>query len=217
MTQPTIHENQPVERRGADLDDARAAMILVHGRGGGTESILPLLTHLEREGVAYLAPRAAGNTWYPHRFIAPRESNEPKLSSALAHLDSLIDDINNAGIPTDKIMLLGFSQGACLSLEYAARHPQRFGGVVGFSGGLIGAEGELTGYEGSLDNTPVFIGCSDVDAHIPIERVHESASILDDMGAEVDKRIYPGMGHTINTDEVEAVQGMLDSLLLDTE
>jgi predicted esterase len=217
MTQPTIHQNQPVERRGADLDEARAAMILVHGRGGGTESILPLLNHLERDNVAYLAPRAAGNTWYPHRFIAPRESNEPKLSSALAHLDALVSEIEDAGIASQHIVFLGFSQGACLSLEYAARHPQRFGGVIGFSGGLIGADGELTGYEGSLDDTPVFIGCSDTDAHIPIERVHESAAILAGMGADVDKRIYPGMGHTINTDEIEAARGILDSVLLDTE
>lgn len=217
MTQPTIHQNQPVERRGAALDDAHAAMILVHGRGGGTESILALLSHLEGENVAYLAPRAAGNTWYPHRFIAPRDSNEPKLSSALSRLDSLVDEIRNTGIAPEHIVFLGFSQGACLSLEYAARHPQRFGGVIGFSGGLIGAEGELTGYEGSLNDTPVFIGCSDADAHIPIERVHESAAILSDMGADVDKRIYPGMGHTINTDEVQAAQGILDSVLLDTE
>lgn len=204
-----IHQTQPVEEHGVDLSDVAAAMIMIHGRGGGTQSVVPLINHLNVEGVAYRVPQAAGNTWYPQRFIAPRQQNEPKLSSALATIDNLVQELIAAGLPTEKILLLGFSQGACLSLEYAVRHPRQYGGVIALSGGLIGADGELGGYEGSLAGTPIFIGCSNVDMHIPVERVHESDTILSELGAEVDKRIYPGMGHTINTDEMDAAQALL--------
>jgi len=213
MTAPTIHMEQPVIREGAALDEAIAAMILVHGRGGDARGILPLANHIGTQGVAYLAPSAAGNTWYPYRFVAPREQNEPHLSSALEKVGAVVEEAQAAGIPSNKIMLLGFSQGACLALEYAARNPQRYGGVVALSGGLIGAEDELMGYVGSLKGTPVFLGCSDIDSHIPLDRVHETAEIFQSLGAEVDERIYPGMGHTINDDEVRAVRDMLAALL----
>lgn len=215
MTTPTIHENQPVQRFGTSVDEAQAAVIMIHGRGGGTQSITPLANHIngDVEGVAYLAPSAQGLTWYPNRFIAKRASNEPNLSSALNTVGNLVSELNDAGIPNAKIMILGFSQGACLAVEYAARNPQRYGGVVALSGGLIGAEGELEGYAGSLDDTPVFIGCSDVDFHIPVERVYESTEILTKLGAKVDERIYEGMGHTVNQDEVEVVRAMLANLV----
>lgn len=213
MQAQIIHQTQPLEALGEPLATADALMIMIHGRGGGTRSITALTSHIKRGGFAYLAPQAAHNTWYPQRFIAPRQSNEPYLSSALATVDDLVQQALDAGLPSHKIMLLGFSQGACLAGEYAARFPRRYGGVVMLSGGLIGAEGELTGYEGTLDGTPVFLGCSDVDFHIPVERVHESATIFETLGAQVDKRIYPDMGHNINTDEVEAVKLMMANVM----
>lgn len=213
MTQPTIHENQQVFTTGATLDDAQAAMIMIHGRGGGPQSIMALLSHVGDERFAYYIPSAANYTWYPHRFIAPRESNEPNLSSALDVITGLVDQIEASGVPADKIMLLGFSQGACLALETAARNPRRYGGVVALSGGLIGADGELVNYPGQLEGTPVFLGCSDVDAHIPLERVQESTRIMRELGAEVTEKIYPNMGHTINPDEVGTVRRMMQGLL----
>jgi len=161
------------------------------------------LAALSGAKIAYLAPNAAGNTWYPYRFIEPTTRNEPYLSSALHVVADAIAAANAAGVPTEKVMLLGFSQGACLALEYAARNPQRYGAVFGLSGGLIGAT--LPTYTGSLANTPVLLGCSDVDFHIPLARVQESAKAFRALGANVDERIYPNMGHTINEDEMKAV------------
>lgn len=204
-----IHETQPVAYAGTKLIDATAALVMIHGRGGDASGILPLANHFEADGFALVAPSARDHTWYPNRFIAPRKSNQPHLASALNTVAQVVDIVKEAGIPAEKIVLLGFSQGACLALEYAARNPERYGGVVGLSGGLIGAEGELTGYDGSLDATPVFLGCSDVDFHIPVERVHESEEIMTKLGATVDKRIYASMGHTINEDEIAAVRDML--------
>lgn len=213
MTVAQIHQTQPVVRKGLALEDAKAAMILIHGRGAGAQGMTPLLNHFDAEGFAYLIPNAESNTWYDNRFIAPRDSNEPKLSSAIDTIKGLIADIEDAGIPSEKIMLLGFSQGACLSVEVAARNPKRYGGIVALSGGLIGADGELVGYEGSLEETPVFLGCSDVDFHIPVERVHETRNIMQELGATVDERIYPNMGHVINTDEMDAVKALMAKLV----
>lgn len=210
---PLIHQVHPVIYRGQKLDQAQAALVMIHGRGGGPMSILPLLTYLDQPGFAYIVPQADGLVWYPQRFLAPRMSNEPYLASALATIDNLIRQIETAGIPPEKTLLLGFSQGACLALETAARHPRRYGGVVAFSGGLIGDDHELAGYPGRLDGTPVFIGCSDFDAHIPEARVHTSAAILEDLGAAVTKRIYPGMGHTINQDEIEQARALMAALV----
>jgi predicted esterase len=208
-----LHQGQPVLRRGQALDDARAAMILLHGRGADAQDIISLAPEFQQPGFAYLAPSAAGNTWYPNRFIAPLESNEPWLSWALAVVDELLAQVAAAGIPAEKTVLLGFSQGACLALEYAARNPRRYGGLAGLSGGLIGPVGMSFDYPGSLDGTPVFLGCSDVDFHIPVERVYESAEALQKLGAVVETRIYPGMGHTINQDEIEAVRGIMAKLI----
>ena len=183
-------------------------MILVHGRGASAADIVTLGSELMHPGVAYLAPQAAGNAWYPHPFTAPIQSNEPDLSSALEVLAALLDQVEKS-IPDDRIILLGFSQGACLTLEFAARHARRYGGVAGLSGGLIGPDGTPRDYPGSFDATPVFLGCSDVDPHIRKERVLEAADVFTRMRANVTAKLYPQMGHTVNPDEIEAVRGMV--------
>lgn len=184
---------------------ARAAMILVHGRGASAADIMTLGAELMHSGVAYLAPQAAGNAWYPNPFTAPMKSNEPFLSSALEVVGSLLASIEMS-VPADRVILLGFSQGACLTLEFAARNARRYGGVAALSGGLIGPEGTPRDYPGSFDGTPTFLGCSDVDPHIGKDRVLEAAQVLQRMGAKVTAKLYPGMGHTVNGDELQAVR-----------
>jgi predicted esterase len=203
------HALQPVLHIGLAVADARLAAILVHGRGASAEDILTLAAELAATDVAYLAPQAAGHTWYPYSFLSPIPQNEPGISSGLAVIGGLIERLGTESISPDRIVLMGFSQGACLTLEFAARHAQRYGGVAALSGGLIGPPGTLRDYPGSLDGTPVFIGCSDIDPHIPLDRVRESAEVMRRMGAVVDERIYPGMGHTVNRDELDAVNALL--------
>ena len=203
------HAGQPVATAGVPLGSARAAVVMVHGRGATAESILTLAPLLEAEGVAYLAPQAAGGTWYPYGFMSPIEQNEPGITSGMRAIARVLAHVSAAGIPAERTVLLGFSQGACLTTEYAARHPRRYGGVACLSGGLIGPDLSRNDYPGSLARTPIFLGCSDVDFHIPAERVHESAEVLRRLGAEVTMRLYPGMGHTVNDDEIAAVQAML--------
>lgn len=208
------HDTQPVAHAGAPLDGAAAAMIMVHGRNAGPNNILSLRAQIDRPQFACLAPAAAGGSWYPLSFMAPRAQNEPGLSSALAVLESLVVDLMNRGLPSRKIVLLGFSQGACLASEFSIRHPRRYGGVLALSGGLIGAPG--TAWDDvttSLDGTPVFLGCSDVDAHIPKERVIESEAVFARLGARVKRTLYPGMGHAVNEDEVTQVRAVLDEVL----
>ena len=215
MTTPAArdpHRNAVVLTAGVPLEAADAAMILVHGRGASADDILTLAPEIDRPGFAYLAPQAAGNTWYPYSFLVPIAQNEPYLSSALAHLGAVLAHVEAAGLPPERVMLLGFSQGACLALEYACRHARRYGGLVGLSGGLIGPDGTPRNYPGSLDGTPVFLGCSDVDFHIPKERVTETADVLRRLGANVAMRLYTGMGHTINEDELEAVRQLMAAL-----
>jgi predicted esterase len=206
------HAGGPVLAAGEALDRASAAMILVHGRGATAEGILSLAGELSHPGFAFLAPQAADNTWYPLSFMAPIERNEPYLSSALDRLAALLAQTAQAGIPAERTILLGFSQGACLALEFAARNTQRYGGIVGLSGGLIGPEGTPRDYPGSLTGTPVFLGCSDVDFHIPSERVVESGHVLERLGGEVTLRLYPNMGHTVNQDELEHVRSIMAAL-----
>jgi predicted esterase len=186
------------------------AIIAIHGRGADAEDIVALAQEVGPPGVTIVAPQAAGNTWYPYRFIEPIERNEPYLSSALRIVADLVTQLGTQGIPPERITLLGFSQGACLALQAAARNPKRYAGVIGFSGGLIGPPGTLFDFAGSLEGTPVFIGSSDIDPHIPKERVEESALALERLGAAVDARLYPGMGHTVNRDELEAAQAILN-------
>lgn len=203
------HLGQPVLMAGQPLERAEAAMILVHGRGASAKDILGLAAELGEPRLSYLAPQAGGHTWYPWSFLAPLERNEPGRSSGLRALGRCIDEIAAAGIPSERVILLGFSQGACLTLEYAARHPRRFGGVVGLTGGLIGPSEALVDFAGSLDGTSVFLGASDPDPHVPWERVEQSAAILGGLGAQVTLRRYPGMGHTIHPEEIEHVRAMM--------
>lgn len=206
------HQGQPVYRAGVPLDQASAAMVMVHGRGATAESILTLVPALNVSGFAFLAPQASGNTWYPYSFLAPIENNEPGISSGMQAIEDVLSEVQSAGVPLERTLLLGFSQGACLGLEYTARHARRYGGVAGLSGGLIGPQGTQRSYEGSLAGTPVFLGCSDVDSHIPAARVLETAEVMRKVGGQVTARLYPGMGHTINEDEIVAVRTMMTEL-----
>ncbi len=205
-----LHQDQPVLHYGVPLEQARGVMIMLHGRGATAEDILTLSGEFNQPDFAYLAPQAAGYQWYPNRFIMPVATNEPYLSSALQLVDELVTSVTNSSLPRENLVLLGFSQGACLAVEYAARHPQRYGGVAGLSGGLIGDV--LGPYSGSLDGTPVFLGCSDKDFHIPKERVIESAAVFRELGAKVTEKLYPNMGHTVNDDELAAVTQMMAAI-----
>lgn len=207
------HQGQPVLAAGEPLELTRAAMLMIHGRGATAEDILSLAGEFRQPGFTYLAPQAAAGTWYPNRFTAPLEQNEPWLSSALQVVETLFSRVVEAGVRPERIMLLGFSQGACLALEYAARNARRYGGVVGLSGGLIGPDDLQREVSGSLDGTPVFVGCSDVDFHIPRERVDHAAEVMRALGGQVTERIYPNMDHTVNQDEIDFVRGMMQSLL----
>jgi predicted esterase len=203
------HLGQPVLRYGCAPVEARLVVILVHGRGGSAEDIIGLARELRIEDLGYLAPQAAGRTWYSNSFLAPIEMNEPGLSSGLAVLARLVEELGGEGVPPSRVGLLGFSQGGCLALEFAARAARRYAAIAGLSAGLIGPPGTARGYAGSFGGTPIFLGCSDDDPHIPLERVHETAEVLRRMDAVVDERIYPEMGHTINRDEIEAVRRLL--------
>ena len=196
------HAGQPVLTRGRPLGEGRAAMIMIHGRGAGPENILELAALLAHLEFTYLAPSAAGGTWYPYSFMAETEKNEPGISSGLAAIHRLVGEVTGKGIPLDRIILLGFSQGACLASTYAVRHAARFGGVIVLSGGLIGPPGTVWDSPGNFGGTPVFLGCSHVDGRVPAPRVRESAEVFRKMGAEVTERIYPGMGHMVNEDEL---------------
>jgi phospholipase/carboxylesterase len=207
------HQGQPIVTAGKPLQQARVAVLMLHGRGARAEDILSLVPELAQAGVAYLAPQAAQNTWYPNRFTEPIPSNEPWLSSALALVDEVLDQIEDSGVPPERTVLLGFSQGACLALEFGARRARRYGGLVGLSGGLIGPDGTPRDYAGSLAATPVFLGCSNVDPHIPEQRVHLTAEVLRRLGGSVTERIYPNLDHTVNRDELRYVGAMLAALL----
>lgn len=203
------HQNQKIATAGAGIDEAEIAMLLVHGRGASAQSMLLFADEFERTDIHYRALQASGHSWYPRSFMAPKQMNEPGISSGLQAIYDQLEELHECGIPTGNIVLLGFSQGACLATEFAARHPRRFGGVVGFSGGLIGQEVDPKNYSGSMEQTPVFLGCSDRDPHIPKERVDETEQIFKQLEASVTKRIYEGMGHTVNQDEIDFVRDLL--------
>lgn len=207
------HQSIKPKEYGAPLSRAKAAMIMIHGRGATAESMFSLADEFAQPDFHYLAPQAQNHTWYPNSFLQPKENNQPGLSSGLQRIYDLLEQIKEAGISSEKIILLGFSQGACLATEFAARHPQRLGGVVGFSGGLIGPEIDDSLYTGSMEQTPVFLGCSNIDPHIPKERVDETEAVLKKLNANVTKTIYPGMPHTVNDDEIKTVRGMMADLL----
>ena len=203
------HGNQPVLHRGPQPTDARLTAILVHGRGASAEDILALAQEFAARDVAYLAPQAAGHSWYPYSFLQAIAKNEPGITSGLTKIATIIASLEQQGVAADRVVLLGFSQGACLALEFAARYARRYGGIVGLSGGVIGPPGTPRDYAGTLEGTPAFLGCSDIDPHIPVARVHETAEVLTRLGAAVDERIYPGMGHLVNADEIAAVNAIL--------
>lgn len=206
------HAGQPVLRAGPAPEEAAATLILLHGRGASAENILSLVEELGLSGVSAIAPQAAGNTWYPQSFLAPLEANQPHLDSALGMLDSIVAELLALGIESDHIALLGFSQGACLTCEFTARNPRRYGAVMALTGGLIGPPGLPRDYPGSLAGTPVFLGTSDPDPHVPFARVKETEGVFSRMGAAVELRRYPGMPHTINQDELDACRTLLARL-----
>jgi predicted esterase len=210
------HQNQPVVTAGAPITETNAVMILIHGRGASAESMLTFAREFDRSDIHYRAVQAKGHTWYPRSFMGPKEMNEPGISSGLQAIHNQLTIVNEAGISTENIILLGFSQGACLTTEFAARHPQRYGGIVGLSGGLIGQDLNPDDYNGTLSGTPVFLGCSDCDPHIPKERVEQTEQVFDKLEATVTKRIYEGMGHTVNQDQISFVKGLLTELAGDT-
>jgi len=207
------HASQAVLRAGPTPEEAGATLVLLHGRGASAESILALYEELGLDGVAAVAPQAAGSTWYPQSFLAPTELNQPCLDSALKKVDSVIGELLARGVPSERIAILGFSQGACLTSEYVARHPRRYGAVMALTGGLIGPAGTPRDYPGSLDGTPVFLGTSDPDPHVPFARVQETRDVMAQMGANVEVRRYPGMPHTVNEEEVAICRRMLEAVL----
>jgi predicted esterase len=206
------HAHLPIETAGAPLGDGRGVVIMLHGRGAGPHNILELVPLLALPSFTYLAPTAADHTWYPFGFMEPTERNEPKLSSALKRIDTLVEEVLAKGLGAERIVLMGFSQGACLAGEYAVRHSRRYGGVAMLSGGLIGPPGTTWHASGSFNGTPVFLGCSDRDAHIPKPRVDESAQVFERMGASVTEHIYPNMGHLVTAEEIAEVHAMLDAI-----
>jgi predicted esterase len=205
------HEGQPVVEAGTPLGQSSAVVILVHGRNAAPANILDLVPRLDRPGLTYLAPAAAGRTWYPQGFMADIASNEPGLSSGIAVLEGLVTRVEQAGVPRSRIVLAGFSQGACLAAEFSIRHASRFGGVVIFTGGAIGPDGTTWPGGGDFEGTPVFLGCSDRDIHVPETRARETAEVFRRLGADMTLRIYPGMGHVVNDDEIAFAQGVIDA------
>jgi phospholipase/carboxylesterase len=206
-----IAHGQRVVQAGEDLLSARAAMILLHGRGATAEDIITIASDVLRPGWAYLAPQAAGNAWYPNPFTAPIDSNEPYLSAALDMVTRLVERVE-ATVPAQRTVVLGFSQGACLAVEWSARHARRYGAVIGLSGGLIGPDGTPRDYAGSFAGTPVFLGCSDIDPHIPMHRVVEAGEVLKRMDADVAVRFYPGMGHLVSLEELATINQLIEPI-----
>lgn len=198
-----------IKTAGKPLAEAKKALIMIHGRGGSAEDILSLASHLQVQDYALLAPQASNHTWYPYSFLAPPAQNEPGFSSALQVLAEMEKDLNEQGISAEQIYFLGFSQGACLTLEYVTRNAKKYGGVVAFTGGLIGDKVYSENYRGDFDNTPVFIGTSDPDPHVPVERVRATEEVLQKMNADISVKIYKNMGHTISQDEVDMANSLV--------
>ncbi|WP_066412840.1 alpha/beta hydrolase [Halorubrum aethiopicum] len=213
------HGDEELVTAGTPLEEADAAVVLVHGRGATARSIVGFGEEVSPAdgGVALLAPQAAANTWYPNSFLAPVEENEPGRSSGLRAVETAVETAADAGIPSERVLVAGFSQGACLASEFVARNPREYGGLAVLSGGLIGDSVAVDDYvadapDDALAGTPAFLGCSDVDPHIPEERVHETAAVVEALGGDVETRIYEGMGHGINEDETEHVSAMVAAL-----
>jgi phospholipase/carboxylesterase len=208
------HQKSRTVKAGVKPEQADGVIVMIHGRGATAESIIPLANEFDAENFHFVAHQASGNTWYPYSFMAPSKQNEPGISSGLQAIFNIVSDLESKGLPKEKIIILGFSQGACLATEFVARHPAKYGGLIAFSGGMIGNGDSVNPdiYNGSLDGTPYFVGCSDNDAHIPVERVEESVKVMEKLGASVNKKIYPAMGHTIIRDEIEEAQKIIDNM-----
>lgn len=213
------HGNQPVSVAGVPVETAAAAMILLHGRGASAETILPLAEEFQKartiRPLAFIAPEAAGSSWYPNSFLAPRTTNEPWLGSALNRIDSLVASLVQSGIGREHILICGFSQGACLATEFVASHPARFGGLISFTGGLVGPLGSDLTHKGRLDGTPAIFLSGDPDPHVPWSRVEESAAVLEQMGAIVETKKFPNRPHTISAREIALAQSFLERVLND--
>lgn len=206
------HQATNVATGGVAVSEAEAAMVMIHGRGATAHSILELANEFDTDKKLTLrAPQASGHTWYPYSFLAPTDQNEPGLSSGLQKIFDIVQELKTEGIPEDKIYFLGFSQGACLASEYVARHPSKYAGLIALSGGVIGDSVSAENYSGDLEGMPVFLGCSDVDPHIPKQRVDETEAVLKKLGAGVTKKLYPGMGHLVNKDEIKHINAVLNS------
>ncbi|HYG17444.1 MAG TPA: dienelactone hydrolase family protein [Ohtaekwangia sp.] len=203
-----MHQKK-ITSAGEKIEAGRKVLIMLHGRGASAEDILTLAAHLQVKDYALIAPQATNHTWYPYSFMMPPQQNEPWLSSALKLVDDIVHDLNHSGIRNEDIYFSGFSQGACLTLEYIARHAKKWGGAAAFTGGLIGDEIYQDHYAGNFENTPVFIGTSDPDPHVPLARVQETTSVLKTLGASVTTKVYPHMGHTINHDEIETANRLI--------
>lgn len=203
-----MHKKQFVTA-GKKLEEASKALIMIHGRGASAEDILGLADHFQINEFALIAPQATNHTWYPYSFLVPPSQNEPWLSSALALVKDIVSDVKAKGIKAENIYFAGFSQGACLALEFVTRNAEKYGGVAAFTGGLIGDKIYTENYQGNFSGTPVFIGTSDPDPHVPVERVNESAALLEKMNAVVTKKIYKNMGHTIISDEIDNVNKLM--------
>jgi predicted esterase len=204
----SIAHGQRIVEAGEVLRSARAAMVLLHGRGATAEDIMAIASEVQSPGWAFLAPQADGNTWYPNPFTAPIESNEPYLSAALETVSRVVKRVETT-VPAQRLVLLGFSQGASLTLTWSAQNARRYGAVIGLSGGLIGPDGTARDHPGSFDGTPVFLGCSDIDPYIPMPRVVESGEVLKRMGADVTVRFYPGMGHLVSIEELQTIRELM--------
>jgi phospholipase/carboxylesterase len=207
------HADQPILTGGATPEEAQAAAVLVHGRGATARGMLDFAAEFERPGLRLVAPQARRGTWYPERFLAPLEANEPSLSSALAHVDRAFETAAEAGVPPERTLVVGFSQGACLASEYVARNARRYGGLAVLSGGLVGPDGTPRDYEGSLDGTPAFLGVSDDDPHVPLARFEETRDVLERLGASVTAEVYEGRGHGVFPEELEAVRRLVDGVV----
>jgi len=203
------HKDGPIRRFGKPLEEASGAVILLHGRGGSAEDILSLARDFYLPQLVFLAPEAAGNSWYPNSFLAPLAQNEPWLTSALHKVDTTVEMLNQAGIASERIVICGFSQGACLGTEFVARHPARYGGLVAFTGGLIGPPGSDLTHAGYLAGTPAFFGSGDPDPHVPWQRVEQSAQVLAEMGAAVTARRYANRPHTISREEIDFAKRLI--------
>lgn len=203
-----MHQKKIVAE-GKELSKAKKALIMIHGRGGSAEDILSVAAHLHVTEYALLAPQATNHSWYPQSFLAPVKANEPWLTGALQLLSDTVQEVTDSGIPMENIYFLGFSQGACLTLEFVTRNAARYGGVVAFTGGLIGDKIYNENYKGDFGGTPVLIATSNPDPHVPVERVYASTNILKNMNAAVTEKVYPNMGHTISRDEIELANGLI--------